>query len=112
MPLAAEGASPAFARGAKPGGALPRSKRTGRALRRLAESPPAPMVSLSRPRAAGRREQGPPQFWRSTRRATAWAAMPSPVPVKPRPSSVVAFTLTFVTEIPRSAAIFVRMASI
>ena len=37
---------------------------------------------------------------------TAWDAIPSPVPVKPIPSSVVAFTLTQSTGIPRACAIF------
>ena len=38
--------------------------------------------------------------------ATAWAAMPEPSPVKPRPSSVVALTLTRSASIPRAAAMF------
>lgn len=39
-------------------------------------------------------------------RTTAWAAMPEPSPVKPSPSSVVAFTLTCSGSIPRAAARF------
>ena len=45
-------------------------------------------------------------------RATAWAAMPSPSPVKPRCSSVVAFTLTASTGRPKAAARLARMAGI
>ena len=43
-------------------------------------------------------------------RATAWAAMPSPSPVKPKCSSVVALTLTASTGIPKASASFWRMA--
>ena len=42
--------------------------------------------------------------------ATAWAAMPSPAPVKPRCSSVVAFTLTQPTSSPSAAAMFWRIS--
>ena len=35
-------------------------------------------------------------------RHTAEAAMPSPLPVKPRPSSVVAFTLTWERDTPQA----------
>ena len=45
-------------------------------------------------------------------RHTAWAAMPSPVPVKPSPSSVVALTLTASISTPHAEAIFPRMVSI
>ena len=45
-------------------------------------------------------------------RATAWAAMPSPSPVKPRCSSVVALTLTASTCSPKAAASFSRMTGI
>ena len=41
----------------------------------------------------------------------AWAAMPEPSPVKPRRSSVVAFTLTWETSSPSASARFRRMAS-
>lgn len=34
------------------------------------------------------------EIWHSSSRHTAWQAMPSPLPVKPRCSSVVAFTFT------------------
>ena len=43
--------------------------------------------------------------------AMAWAAMPEPSPVKPRRSSVVAFTLTLASSMPRAPARFRRMAS-
>lgn len=39
-------------------------------------------------------------------RQTAWADMPSQLPVNPSPSSVVAFTLTQPSEIPRASEIF------
>lgn len=39
-------------------------------------------------------------------RATAWAAMPEPSPVKPRPSSVVALTLICSASTPSAAAMF------
>src|SRR5205814_7413959 len=42
--------------------------------------------------------------------ATAWAASPSPRPVKPRPSVVVAFTLTWSTLKPAISAIRARIA--
>ena len=45
------------------------------------------------------------------RSTEAWAAMPSTRPVKPRPSVVVAFTLTASVSMPRSAATLARMAS-
>lgn len=48
----------------------------------------------------------------SSSRHTAEAAMPSPLPVKPRPSSVVAFTLTRAASTPQAAARFSRMAPI
>lgn len=44
------------------------------------------------------------------RRAEAWAAIPSPRPVNPRCSVVVALTLTQLSGIWRSAAMFERMA--
>ncbi len=50
-----------------------------------------------------------PVYTRSIRH-TAWAAMPSPLPVKPRPSSVVAFTLTASAEMPSALAMFSRIA--
>ena len=42
-------------------------------------------------------------------RTTAWAAMPSSVPVKPRPSSVVALTLMAVTGTPMTRERFWRI---
>ena len=45
-------------------------------------------------------------------RQIAWQAMPSPRPVKPSFSVVVAFTLTRLAGTPRSSAMFRRMASI
>lgn len=42
----------------------------------------------------------------------AGAEMPSPLPVNPSPSSVVAFTLTCEISIPSAFAIFDRMVSI
>lgn len=44
-------------------------------------------------------------------RQTAWAAIPSPFPVKPSPSSVVAFTLTAETESEHARAIFFLISS-
>ncbi len=51
-------------------------------------------------------------FLVSSTRHTAWAAMPSPEPVKPRPSSVVALTLTLPAGMPQTAAIFLRICKI
>ena len=48
----------------------------------------------------------------AVRRAAACALIPSPLPVKPRCSSVVALTLTFVTSIRSALAIFVLIWSI
>ena len=42
--------------------------------------------------------------------ATAWAAIPSPVPVNPSPSSVVAFTETSPASMPQAAASFSRIS--
>ncbi len=50
------------------------------------------------------------QFYQSDTHA--WAAMPSPAPVKPIPSSVVAFTLTASTARPQASASLSRMAAI
>ena len=46
------------------------------------------------------------------RRATAVAAMPSPEPVKPRWSVVVAFTDTVSTDMDKTRAIFPRISEI
>ena len=43
--------------------------------------------------------------------AIAWEDIPSPVPVKPSPSSVVALILIWSTSIPSASAIFFRIAS-
>ena len=50
-----------------------------------------------------------PLFYSGSSRQTAWAAMPSPEPVKPRCSSVVALTLTFCSSVCRAAARFCRI---
>lgn len=47
-----------------------------------------------------------PRFPHSSNRQTAWQAMPSPVPVKPSFSSVVAFTFTRDGAIPTAWAMF------
>ena len=55
---------------------------------------------------------GPKQAVQYSSRQTAWAAMPSPLPVKPRPSSVVAFTLTWEAAIPQAFASYSRICGI
>ena len=49
--------------------------------------------------------------WMASIRATAWAARPSPLPVKPIRSVVVALMLTFVLCVPRACDTFSRISS-
>src|SRR5690606_34715394 len=67
--------------------------------------------SRAQQRAQHRRAECSVHAGRRSSSATAWAAMPSPRPVKPRRSLVVALTLTAPTPTSRSAATWVRIAS-
>src|SRR5215203_876724 len=68
-------------------------------------------AEVEEPRRAGSEAYPDPAHRRSSRQ-TAWAAMPSPLPGKPRRSVVVPRTPTRDSSTPRATARFLRMASL